>query len=547
MNQDDSQELQLLLADMADLIEKNNSPAPEFYALFFQHPELAFKVVDFINAMDEQQPYENPSIYSACIFALDICVAQWQAMKEGGNKASAKSLTQLMNYLAEAIKIKKHSLSFWLPVLNAFYEVHVNLSEDLKNAYYDLANEEEEYVSEGDPFTHLDSIRDSILELSDLSVFDIAENFFAQSYAMPPHFFADLIVDLYHIEEGREIALLTLLHPVAEVREVVVATLDQIMDQVTLSSVSLSRLATISHWYPDSYQPMFKHWIKMQRKKGVVFEPERSQPTLLCKATEIDGTGSQGIFIQVVSKRKHRICGLLFQYEQGIKDAWLTPIIPASEVSSYYNHAFEQNVTIREVDIGYTVMMMEHFLNITRDNGAIPQLHFLEIQELLGIRLRPQKLDIDCLFEQLSVQIIPFTQEVIEASLKRSKTWISNKRFTESWYLESPLIDKIVNHNSNFEDGVKVCRLQKAMDEVSAQEFEQHREKWQFHFLWVALWAKAKERKNEKIWKDSFLIAYVIYEGKAIKDIPVMNEICYQTVINSVETMQERKTYLSQE
>ena len=66
-------------------------------------------------------------------------------------------------------------------------------------------------------------------------LFDIAENFFAQSYAMPPEFFADLIVDLYNIEEGQDIALLTLLHPKAEVREIAIATLDQIMDQVTLN------------------------------------------------------------------------------------------------------------------------------------------------------------------------------------------------------------------------------------------------------------------------------------------------------------------------
>ena len=32
-----------------------------------------------------------------------------------------------------------------------------------------------------------------------------------------------------------------------------------------------------------------------------------------------------------------------------------------------------------------------------------------------------------------------------------------------------------------------------------------------------------------------------------LKEIPVMKEICHQTVINSVETMQERKTHLSKE
>ena len=211
-----------------------------------------------------------------------------------------------------------------------------------------------------------------IHELSDLSIFDIAENFFAQSYAMPPDFFADLIVDLYSIEEGQDIALLTLLHPKVEVREVAVATFDQLMDKVILTSTSLSRLQIIKYWYPESYHQTFDRWIKMQRKKGVVFEPEPILAKMSIKATEVDGTGSQGIFIHVRKKRKNRLCGLLLKFDLGLKDAWITPFIPALEVADYYRQAFEENVTLREVDIYYFQLMVEHFLALT-----IEQVRFL--------------------------------------------------------------------------------------------------------------------------------------------------------------------------
>ncbi|TAL61938.1 MAG: hypothetical protein EPN84_07145, partial [Legionella sp.] len=180
-------------------------------------------------------------------------------------------------------------------------------------------------------------------------------------------------------------------------------------------------------------------------------------------------------------------------------------------------------------------------------HGEVPNLHFLEIQELIGMRLRPNPLDVDNLFEQLSVQINPFTQEAIAASLLRSKSWLKSKQFTESWYIESPVIDKIVNHNSSFVDGVKVCRLEDAIHDVFEEEMELNREKWQFHFLWVALWVLAKAKRNEKIWLDSFLIAYSIRQGMPLHEIPVMQEICRQTVINSIETMRERKTHLNKE
>lgn len=182
----------------------------------------------------------------------------------------------------------------------------------------------------------------------------------------------------------------------------------------------------------------------------------------------------------------------------GIKDAWITPEISAAEVTDYYHKAFEDSVTLREVDFSYFQTIVEHFLAITVEKSDIPNLHFLEILEFLGIRLKPDKLDLDCVFEQLSVQIIPFTQEKIAESLKRSKMWLKNKQFTESWYIENPTIDKIVNHNSSFVEGVKVCRLADAIDAVFSEEMELHRDKWQFHFLWIALWVKAKHKKMKR-------------------------------------------------
>lgn len=543
----DSVELQRLLTEMAALIEQKADPDPQLYTLFFQQPELSFKLVDIINNLDDQLD-EGLAVYSACVFGMDICVAQLEGAAESNNKVSAKILTQLMDHLADVINTEKHSLSFWLPVLNSFYEAHVELSDDLKNAYFDLANQDEDIDIEGDPSSHLEAIRDLIHELSDLSAFEIAENFFAQSYAMPADFFADLVVDLYNIEEGADIGLFTLLHPKADVREVAIATIAQIINSVTFSSISLSRLQTIMHWYPERYHALFNSWIKIQRKKGVVFAPEPEEVSKVgIKATEVDGTGSQGIFIHTKKNRKNRLCGLLLKYGLGLKDAWITPEISSKDVVDYYSQAFDENVTLRDVDLSYFIMMVEHFLAITVEHEDIPHVHFLEIQELLGIRLRPHRLDLSYLIEQLSIQITPFTQEMISESLQRSKSWLKSKSFTESWYSESTLVDKIVNHNSSFVNGIRVCRLEDAIKEVFAEELELHRDKWLFHFLWIALWMKAKERKNEKVWKDSFLIAYTIHKGTPLKDIPVMQEICRQTVINSAETMQERRTHLNQE
>jgi hypothetical protein len=440
----------------------------------------------------------------------------------------------------------QHTLSFWLPILNAFYEVHVELSSELKDAYFDLASEEDELTPE-EEVSHLNSIRDLIHELSDLSIFDITENFFAQSYAMPSDFFSDLVMDLYSIEEGQDIALLTLLHPKQEVRDVVVATHEQIIDSVTFSPISLSRLQVIKNWYPASYHEQFNRWIKQQRKKGVVFSSDVRAPKIRIKASEVDGSGAQGIFIHIKNNRKNRLAGLLLKYEIGIKDAWITPMISSRDITRYYNEAFGDSVMLREVDSSYLLMMTNHFLALTIEQGGVPDLHFLEIQEELGLHWLPCKLDIPYLMEHLSVQISPFTQESIELSFKRSKLWPKSKRFTESWYMESTQIDKLVNQCCNFTDGVKVCDFSAAIKLVFADEMELHRDRWLFHFLWVALWIKVHARKNEKTWQDGFFIAHAIYTGTPLNAIPIMHEIVYQSVVNSVETMQDRRTHLNQQ
>ena len=541
------EQLKQWIADMALLLDNNEDPSPEYYTYFLDEPELALRLVELIEGVDEAHVDDDDrSYYSACIFALDICVAQLQVASENGNKLATRTLDQIMASLTTALLNHQHSLSFWLPILNAFYEVHVELSPDLKNAYLELASEDDE-LSPEEEVSHLNSIRDLIHELSDLSVFDITENFFAQSYAMPADFFSDLVIDLYSIEEGQDIALLTLLHPKQDVRDVVVATHEHLIDNIVLNPISLSRLQVIKNWYPTSYHEQFNRWIKIQRKKGVVFSNELNTPTIRIKASEVDGSGAQGIFIHFKKTRKNRLCGLLLKQGIGIKDAWITPFISARDISRYYDEAFGDTVMLRPVDTAYLMLLTNHCLALTIERGNMPDLHFLEMQEELGLHWLPQRLDVNYLMEQLSVQITPFTPESMQTSLRRSKSWPKTKRFTESWYIENAEVDKLVNRSSSYVDGVKVCRFGDAINAVFTEEMELHRDHWLFHFLWIALWIKSCARKNEKIWQDSFFIAYAIQTGVPLKAIPIMHEICNQSVINSVETMQERRTHLNRE
>jgi hypothetical protein len=529
---------------IAGFIQQDKDIDPECYAYFIDNPELALQVVDMIASFDERRVDANPSRYTACIFVLDICVARLQAASESSSKLAEKTLQQLMTHLATRLRTSQHSLSFWLPILNAFYEVHVELSADLKDAYLTLANQES-IDTPADEVAHLSSIRDLIKELSDLTVFEIAENFFAQSYAMPPDFFIDLVLDLYHLEEGQDIALLTLLHPNQEVREIVVATLDSLMPTIQLSSIALSRLQMIKHWYPADYHAQFNRWITLQRKKEVVFHRGPHAKIIQLKASEIDGGGAQGVFIHIRKKGRNRLCGLLLKQTLGIKDAWITPQISVEDVHHYYDEAFDDSIVLRRIDMPYLIMMTNHFLAITLAHSGMPDLHLLEIQEELGLQFIPQLLDVEDVMQHLGVEISPFTEETIQLSLHRSQKWPRTKQFVESWFVENAEVDRLVNQCSGFVDGIKVCELDKAIAAVFQEEFEQHRDRWVFHFLWVSLWMKINARSTEVMWKDSFILAHLIQTGAPMISIPLMQSIAKKSVLNSIETMHERRTHLS--
>lgn len=527
------------LAGIAETLEKSDVLPKDYYNHFLDDVSVAQIILDIFNSLSEEEISSRN--YTVCIFALELILVQLEA-KLTNSKTAGRDLDLIMTDLAILIAEHKHSLNFWMPLLNAFYEAKVELSEELKEAYFDLASSYHEDFDKEDNFQ---ALQDLLEDLKDLSVYEVAEYIFAQSYPMPEEFFADLLQDLYLTDNGKESALLLLMHPKATVREIVLREFDTLVSDVELSSKDLYRLSRIKYFYPEDYYPLFDSWIKTQRKKGVVFEATSKAQKFKILASEIDGLGAQGLFLEIKQKNKYKIGGILLKLDYGIKEVWVTPLLSLKDLTQYYKDTASDILVLRAVDNEYLEMIINHFLAVTLELKNFPGLHLLELQELTGINFVPQRIEIDALIDSLAIEICPFTTESLRESLKRTSTWPKTKSFTESWYMESPVIDKLVNASCTYLDGTKVCNFAEAMEKVFNEYFEQNREFWKFHFLWTSLWLKSKAKSSEKSWIDSFYLAYSIKEGVSLKSLPIMQEICYQSVTNSVETMEDRKTYLN--
>lgn len=551
----------LCLLEIAELFENGDEPTSKHYDILAQDPDTGFILIEKLKCLDEEAVDENDTYYSACLFAIELCIAQLQMASENGNKRAERQLHQIMHKLAEAINQKQHTLGYWLPVLTGFYEAQVPLIEPLKIAYYALATEGDDDLEDADDIssinsgtvddndlsTHLSSMRDLLKSLAPMSTFDIAAHFFAQSYAMPPEFFADLMADLLELKEGVDVAVLMLLHPLPEVRAELLAMFDAYISSVILTQTSLTRLKLMKPWFTSKQQELFDGWIKVQRKKEVTFLPKSALWSITkIMATEVDGSGSQGIFFHLKNNRKVRLCGVLCKQDKGIKEAWITPDITQSELKQYYKDAFDDNIMLKEVDEAYVMQLIPHFLYETLNLGGMPGLSFFEFQEAVNMLFPVQKITLEDCIQTLSVQIQPFTPEVIEKSLKRSRHWMKTKRFVSSWFVESSQVDKIVNEYSGFENGIKVCRFEKACDTVLTDIFEHQRERWLFHFIWASFWLKTKTSAQSHTWEDCFIIAYLIYSGEPLSTIPLFYAMCSQSVVHSIDTMRDRQTHLHQ-
>lgn len=533
-------EISTLIRKIATTLNNDTAPALELYGPFLKNPQLALKLADYIEQLEEDPDSSQYPLFSAAVFALDVSISQLKTELEQKSRSANQHLMAIMDHLASLINNSDHDINYWLPVINVFYESKLELNANLQAAYLNKLSDVE--PQQWQDSTTLEAIQQLIHELQDLSIFEVTEHFFAQSYAMPADFYGELLLDLLQVEKGSEIAVLSLLHPKNDIRETVCEVLNDAIDHIELSPQSLSHIQAIQRWYPIEKRAMFDSWMKAQRKKGVIFEPLKPQSSYSLQASEIDGNFAQGLFIQTAEPR---LCGILCQFEKGIKDVWLTPLLPDEMLKQYTNEAFQNSITLRPIDQDYLQRIVNHSLYLNIQNGETPNLYLLEIQEILGLLFEPKAIDVEELINELALQIIPFNMSEREESFKRSKAWVKNKKFTESWFEEGPEIDKMVNQCCSIKEGIKICDFKMASALIFETIFEKQRSRWRFHFLCLALWLKSKAKKNEKAWIDSFYIAYSIDQGMPLKDIPIMEDIGFQTIANSLETMQDRRTYLS--
>ncbi|OYV54421.1 MAG: hypothetical protein B7X00_01355, partial [Legionella sp. 21-45-4] len=88
-----------VIQDIGALIARNEDPATHYYTYFVQEPELCNPILDFLITLPDNDDETERTLYSASIFAIDICISHLQTAEENGNKYAARFMQQVMTHL----------------------------------------------------------------------------------------------------------------------------------------------------------------------------------------------------------------------------------------------------------------------------------------------------------------------------------------------------------------------------------------------------------------------------------------------------------------
>lgn len=518
-----------------------------------QHPEFSIDILSHLVASPQKQldkeSYALSSDIESCLRVLDICLANTRFALEREERWAIRLQEQLQRFLKAALK-DHGECEYWVDIFSIFHEAGLSLDEDVKGAYLELMAEHVDEQEDGkQDQMSLKRLLVTILDKNpSVSVYELCDIFFSNTQAMPAEFFTHFMHELHdtELEIASDLSILFLLHTDYAVRQSVLQGLHEVYQSKCVTPLSLSRLLRIRDWWPDDDKVSLEHFIKQQRKKGGAFTSVEAAEVVSIYATEFDGTGVQAFFIEFRRNQLYAVGGGLVKYQIGLRDVWRSPWMTKSEARDFIRKGIGMEATLRKVNQEYLSTIVSHYISVGCARGDVPHPFCLELNELLQQNWRSEPINIDQKLQDLIKDIDQhFDQAYIQSSLAKSGQWLGKKNFVDSWFEQSEVIDKIVNQNTRLEEGVRYCEVTDAVGAILSEVFEPLREKWLLQFIFMAMWARSRAKKNERMWKDLTVLAYCIDQGKPLQDLPIIEKLANETVLISLETMHARGTHLN--
>jgi len=314
-------------------------------------------------------------------------------------------------------------------------------------------------------------------------------------------------------------ALYILLSTPELVQETTVAGLSERLDAQGLGTETMRFLPMIRGWFAGGpVQAGLDKLIRKARRKAVSDHGDAAAPQIReTIASVTDGVGAQSV--AVMSKRGSRnvLAMILIKTGYGIKDGFL--ISPETEGDAERTLRTVR-VEINADDIsGDTLrVLLEGALADGLANGHLPDPGFLDVIEACNLfDLRPQELDLPALLHLADPE-----RKIRDASPQALGRWINAdvapEDLTDSWFENTGETRKII----------ATGRTSRGIETRLWKFLETRRDVWARRFLQTAVILRDGDQLRE--WKTLTASAQGLMNGRALKRIPLMEDIMYATI-----------------
>ncbi len=550
MTDDFEAPLDALLVKTCKSIGKNKKPA-------FTNDELRFlddpQKTSLLLVYKLTKISEEPDYHMACAALFTHALTSLRYNYER-NEVWAK---RLYKQIGDALSHNSPHFSNTcvINIIQAFYEARLKVPEDFKELSMEVLDHAKATMPPPEELHAFgqDMIESLFEEQPDMTAFELSDFLFQSLHAMPPETLYVIVNCLIASPRtvAQDAAVLFLLHPCSKNRVQAINLFGELFEGKSLTPESLRRLIIIRQWSPDGERQPLDSLIAKQRKRGVLFAGTQQPPAIVrYEASIFDGSGVQVILFETQEGKQCRLGGFLVKNEIGIRDAWITPAdITLKELRAIKKQMQQEHpLSMLQVDTDYVARIVSHYIALNNSNGETPEPHFLEIYELLDAKnWRSELTNIETCLSTLIPEVNSngMSLEWIMQSLGRSGDWMGYEDFTESWFEISPSIDALINRHTSQINGKQKIKHDEALRELSNTGFEAVRHKWVGMFTWMALMAKSQPvADNPMLWKDFATLAYVLHQGQAMHDIPLMRGMIHDSLTISIDSMKERGSHL---
>jgi len=324
----------------------------------------------------------------------------------------------------------------------------------------------------------------------------------------------------------RDIVVLMLFHPAAEVRRGVAELLGE-SDGHLVTPESLRRLIVSRNWFAEDIRAHLDQGIGNARKARVECAPLPALASMKVHASVVDGAGAQSFQVIIPVGKGFASCSLLLKRGVGVADGFVVSLATKRELNDFLA-MMKAGAGFLEVAPDYLDLRVSHALAEGARLGNAPIYWLVRIAELLGRdQWRAVPFEVNVALAQLQQELASLSPKFlsgreVERSLDDSYDWPLAEEFASSWFEDDVVLDKEVETALGKK---KAPNPEVVVQRIIDVVLEKRREVWLERLVLSTLWLKSSS-KPPVPWYRLLHVAEAVADRKlALREIPLMQSV----------------------